>query len=259
MAQISDTHVGGPISGSGERLSLAVSEINSMGLQPDLVLLTGDLTHDGSSDQWSELKHRLAKLNAPWEVIPGNHDGAISEIAGHRAIDAGPVRLVLVDTSNGGLDQDDAEWLDSELSSHSNRRVVIAIHHPPFETGIWWMDCVGLVGIEVFEGVVRGHANVEKVLSGHIHRLIQTNWGSCSLWVCPSTYVSVVGDLDPNHDPAESAEGPTFSLHAFTSGGVISHLIPAGAEAKRQSIGRHAPDFIESVRKTQALRPSSYK
>ncbi len=259
MAQISDTHVGGPISGSGERLSAAIDEINSMGLQPDLVLLTGDLTHDGSSDQWSELKQRLAKLNAPWEVIPGNHDGAIDEIAGHRAIEAGPVRLVLVDTSNGVFDKDDAEWLEFELSSQPSRRVVIAIHHPPFETGIWWMDCVGLLGIEVFEAVVRRHANVEKVLSGHVHRLIQTNWGSCSLWVCPSTYVSVVADLDPKHDPAESAEGPTFSLHAFTSGGVISHLIPVGAAAKRQSIRQHAPEFIESVRKTQTARYSSYQ
>ena len=98
------------------------------------------------------------------------------------------------------------------------------------------------------------------VLSGHVHRLIQTTWGSCSLWVCPSTSVSVAADLDPTHAPAETAEGPTFSLHAYTGtgSGLVSHVVPVGSAAIRAPIDQHAPDFVTWVRGVQESRPSLF-
>lgn len=258
IAQLTDTHIGGPNEGSGERLSLALEEIGAMTRPPDLVLLTGDLTHNGTSEEWHEFQERLSVLNVPWEAIAGNHDRGITELSGHRAIDAGPLRLVLLDTSNDTFDEEDATWLDAELSANADRTTVIALHQPPFETGIWWMDCVGLKGMALFESVVRPHHQVIQVLAGHIHRLIQTNWGGCSLWVCPSTSVSVAADLDPLHDPAETAEGPSFSLHAYVGSGVVSHLVPVGAQAARNLIKEHAPDFITWVTGVQADRESQF-
>lgn len=258
IAQISDMHIGGPTVGSGERFSMAIDEVNSMSLPPELVLLTGDLTHNGTPAEWNEIRERIKKLRVPWEAIPGNHDRNIAELAGHRAIDAGPLRLILVDTSNDVFSPDDALWLDAELNSHPERPTIIAIHQPPFETGIWWMDCVGLEGAELFEPVVRRHPQVIKILSGHVHRLIQTNWGSCALWVCPSTSVSVAADLDPNHDPAETAEAPTFSLHAYTGSGIVSHLLPVGPPAARSFIEQNAPDFIKWARGVQLTRESLF-
>jgi 3',5'-cyclic AMP phosphodiesterase CpdA len=55
IAQLSDTHIGGPNAGSGERFSMALSEINQMSSRPDLVLLTGDVTHNGTIEEWTEL------------------------------------------------------------------------------------------------------------------------------------------------------------------------------------------------------------
>jgi 3',5'-cyclic AMP phosphodiesterase CpdA len=258
IAQLSDIHIGGPSRGSGERFSQAIDEINAMTRRPDLVLLTGDLTHNATREEWDELQERLGCLTVPWEAIPGNHDRGIEEIAGHRAIDAGPLRLVLVDTSADEFGPDDASWLDRELSARPEQPTVIAVHHPPFETGIWWMDCVGLGGSERFEEVVRRHPHAIKVLSGHVHRPIQTAWGGCSLWVGPSTSVTVAADLDPGHDPAESAEPPMFSLHAYTGQGIISHLVPVGPVAARSPIEQHAPDFVRWARDVQAGRPSLF-
>lgn len=258
IAQLSDIHIGGPNVGAGERFSMALDEINAMTLRPDLVLLTGDLTHNGTTTEWDELRHRLKALQVPWEAISGNHDRKISELAGHRAIDAGPLRLVLLDTSHDTFETADATWLDRELAAHPDRPTVIAIHQPPFETGIWWMDCVGLKGIERFEPIVRQHRQVIKILSGHVHRLIQTNWDGCSLWVCPSTSSSVAADLDPAHSPAETAEAPTFSLHAYTAAGIVSHLIPVGPPAERAPIDRNAPDFVKRVRGVQDTRQSLF-
>lgn len=225
-----------------------------MARQPDLVLLTGDNTHQSTDDEWAEVKDRLSVLRAPWVAINGNHDPTIEETSGHRSMQAGPLRLVLVDSSNEVFGEDDAAWLDAELSQHTDTPTVIAIHHPPFETGIWWMDCVGLKGGDSFERVVRSHAQVIKVLSGHVHRLIQTSWGGCSLWVCPSTSVAVAIDIDSGHEPAETAEPPAFSLHLYTGQGIVSHLIPVGPTAVRSPIGKHAPEFVEWVRGVQESR-----
>ncbi len=258
IAQLSDIHIGGPNAGSGERFSTALREINQMSSRPNLVVLTGDVTHNGTIEEWTELRERLSELLVPWEAIPGNHDRTIADLAGHRAIDAGPLRLILLDTSSDVFSTEDSNWLDNELAQRPGDPTVIAIHQPPFETGIWWMDCVGLKGAELFESVVRRHACVIKVLSGHIHRLIQTNWGPCSLWVCPSTAVSVAADLDPGHDPAETAEAPTFSLHAYTGRGIVSHLVPIGPPAVRSPIVNSAPAFVKWVRGVQENRESLF-
>lgn len=258
IAQLSDIHIGGPNAGSDERLSMAVAEINRMTRKPDLVLLTGDLTHNGSRAEGAELNARLAALAAPWAAIPGNHDRQIEEIAGHRTMTAGPLRLVLLDTSSDVFTAADAAWLDAALSAEPDAPTVIAIHQPPFETGIWWMDCVGLKGADLFEAIVRRHGQVLKVLSGHVHRLIQTSWGSCSLWVCPSTSVAVAVDLDPTHEPAETSEPPAFSLHAYTERGIVSHLVPIGQAAQRSPIEPNAPEFVRWVRGVQAERESLF-
>lgn len=254
IAQLSDIHIGGPVPGSGERFSSALAEIEAMTRPPDLVLLTGDLTHHGRDREWAELNERLAGLTVPWIAMPGNHDQAIAELAGHRSLDAGPLHLALVDSAREVFGADDAAWLDADLSAHAGTPTVVAIHHPPFDTGIWWMDCIGLEGAPLFEQVIRRHPQVMKVLSGHVHRLIQTSWGGCSLWVCPSTSVSVAVDLDPGHHPAETAEAPTFSLHAFTGSGIVSHVVPVGAPAARNPLGPNAEPFIERIRAVQAER-----
>lgn len=259
IAQVSDVHIGGVHEGAGERFSAAIAEINAMTRPPDLVLLTGDLTDHGSAAEWQELLERLTVLQRPWEAISGNHDKGVPELAGHRSVRAGPLHLVLLDTSDDVFSESDAVWLDAELHAHADTPTVIAIHQPPFETGIWWMDCVGLKGREEFERVVRTHPQVIKVLSGHVHRVIQTNWGSCSLWVCPSTARAVAADLDPEHGPAETAEPPSFSLHAYTGDGIVSHVIPVGESASRRLIEPFVPDFVRWARGVQATRVSAFR
>ncbi len=258
IAQLSDVHIGRRRGGTGERFAQTIDEINAMSRQPDLVLVTGDLTETGEPAEWAEFNRSIDALRAPWEAIRGNHDRGIEPLAGHRGTDAGPLHLVLVDSSSDEFTVDDADWLDGHLRGHAERPTVIAIHHPPFESGIWWMDCVGLRGADRFEEVVRRHHQVRHVMSGHVHRPISTNWAGCMLTVCPSTAASVAGDLDPEHDPAETAEPPMIAVHAYVGDTVVSHVIPAGASASRVSIAEVAPAFVTWARAQQANRPSAF-
>lgn len=258
IAQISDLHIGGPRAGNGERFSQAIESINAMTRQPDLVLVTGDITQVGDDAEWAEFHERIAALRPPWDALRGNHDLRVTDLVGHRALDLGSLRVVLLDTSSDEFTDADAVWLDAELGACVGRPTVIAIHHPPFETGIWWMDVVGLRGADRFEAVVRRHSHVRHVMSGHAHRPITTGWAGCIVTVCPSTAVSVAGDLDPAHDPAETDEPPMIALHAYLADTVVSHVVAVGPAAERSSIASKAPEFVAWARQQQATRPSPF-
>jgi 3',5'-cyclic AMP phosphodiesterase CpdA len=98
IAQLSDVHVGGPHAGSGERFSEAIAELNAMHRRPDLVLLTGDNTHNGTEEEWEEFTRRLSALDAPWEAIngeprPGDRGRHRTPCRGGRAAAIGARRL----------------------------------------------------------------------------------------------------------------------------------------------------------------------
>lgn len=258
IAQISDVHIGGRVVDAGARFSQAIEAINAMGRQPDLVLVTGDMTESGTEAKWHEFLTLLAPLRAPWDLVRGNHDRNVHAYVGHRAVEVGELHVVLLDTSSDEFTDDDARWLDEHLGSHPDRSTVIAIHQPPFETGIWWMDCVGLGGADRFEAVVRRHPQVRHVMSGHVHRPITTAWAGCLLTVCPSTAVLVAGDLDPAHDPAETLEPPMIAVHAYVGDTVVSHVVAVGEAGSLVSIGERAPEFVGWARGVQAGRTSSF-
>jgi 3',5'-cyclic AMP phosphodiesterase CpdA len=257
IAQISDVHIGGPRAGAGERFSQAVDAVNAMTRQPDVVLVTGDVTENGTDAQWDEFTRRAAALRAPLEVLRGNHDQSIASCSGHRAADVGHIRLVLLDSSTEVFSDEDAAWLDRELAAHTGRATAIAIHHPPFETGIWWMDCIGLSGAELFEAVVRRHGHVRHVMSGHVHRPITTTWDGCLLTTCPSTSVAIAADLDPAHDPGETDEPPMIALHAYVDDSVVSHVFTVGPTSARTPLA--GIGFVAHVRELQAQRASPFE
>ena len=79
FAFLTDIHI---VEGSPnvENLTLAVNEINLSDV--DLVIVTGDITNDGSDAELYLAKSILDKLTKPSLVIPGNHETNWSESAG---------------------------------------------------------------------------------------------------------------------------------------------------------------------------------
>ena len=76
------------------------------------------------------------------------------------AVDVGAIRVLTLDTivpmkSEGALDAERLSWLDAQLAACTDRPVVIAMHHPPFETLIGHMDEIGLMaGAPELEAIV---------------------------------------------------------------------------------------------------------
>ena len=71
LAILSDVHVT-PGNANEGKLREAVAEINAADV--DAVMLTGDLTNEGSDEQLRNIKGILDDITHPFYIIPGNHE-----------------------------------------------------------------------------------------------------------------------------------------------------------------------------------------
>ncbi len=146
---------------SARGLSVAVAYLAACAPAPNVALVTGDLVHDGPAEAYRRPADLLGGLPCPWHVIPGNHDDRASLRAAlpehaylgssgpcHYAVgDTGPLRLVGLDTRNGGgwLGPAQLSWLDARLAERARRPTVVFLHHHPVPSGIAEIDRMGLL------------------------------------------------------------------------------------------------------------------
>ena len=75
FAIIADPHLYSPKDHVFDKqLEDAVAQVNAMKVQPDFVMVMGDIAHQGEADQMAKGKAILSKLKAPIKSIPGEHD-----------------------------------------------------------------------------------------------------------------------------------------------------------------------------------------
>jgi len=248
IAQITDLHVTEPgalieaVVDANAMLRAAVDYLNQLDPRPEAVVATGDLADRGRPEEYAILRELLAPLDIPIYLLPGNHDerGPLTAtFADHTylprdggplcwVIDDHPVRIVGLDTTeverhDGVLDDARIEWLDGTLGARPEAPTMIAMHHPPFDTGVWWMDCVGLRDRERFQETVRRHPQVRRVISGHVHRAVQTTWGETLVSVAPSTAHQVGLDLLVGEQASLTSEPPMLTLIDWRDDVIVNH------------------------------------
>jgi Calcineurin-like phosphoesterase len=188
FVQLSDTHVGysGPQNPMGTAaFERAIEVINTLPRQPDLVLFTGDLTHDTekpgeNADRMRLFKQIAGRLRAPLvKVVPGEHDagldgGALFRDAfgeTHYAFDHKGVHFVALDNVSlprPDVGSDQLAWLRKDLSRFpTTAPIVVFTHRPLFDLRPDWEWFTG-DGDEVMN-LLAPYENVT-VLYGHIHR-----------------------------------------------------------------------------------------
>lgn len=255
LAQLSDPHIRQPGQLTYRRidtapfLARAVAHLGQLPQTPDAVLITGDLCDFGRAEEYAHLRSLLAPLAMPVWLLPGNHDerdalrqafpehtwlGAPGSGAVNYSVALGPLQLIALDTSvagkaHGELDDAQLDWLAAELDRQAARPVLVALHHPPFRTLIGHMDRQGLLrGADRLAAIIARHANVERVLCGHLHRSIQVRFAGTLALTAPSPAHHVRLDLAPDAASAWTLEPPALLLHAWDGERVVSHLQAIG-------------------------------
>jgi Icc protein len=255
IGQITDIHIGfdreDPSEANLLRLEKVLGHMASLTTRPDLLLLTGDLTEHGDADSNARLVEALKALPVPAWPIPGNHDlrdtllaafPAVTPMAGgfvQYAVDLGGLRLVMLDTlevgrHGGAFCPARAAWLADELARHPDQPTLIAMHHPPFATGIPWMDAeAGEPWVNRFADAIAGHDQIVMIATGHVHRPSFTQWRGKPAMVCPSSAPMVGLDFRPISGEAPDGRAlitddvPAYALHRWDGAQMVSHVIHA--------------------------------
>jgi len=183
FVQLSDTHVGHPLGTNA--FERAVDMINRLDPQPDLILFTGDLTHD-SEDPAEHAKRMKSFQSIAGRLrvrnrfhVPGEHDAALDggtlfrEHFGdaHYSFDHRGVHFVGIDNVSEGKPQVGKEqiaWLRRDVARFGHTTpIVVFTHRPLFDLKPDW-EWFTTDGDEVMN-VLAPYDNVT-ILYGHIHR-----------------------------------------------------------------------------------------
>jgi 3',5'-cyclic AMP phosphodiesterase CpdA len=256
IGQLSDIHIGFDRKADPEdnlvRLRAALARMVAAPQRPDLLLLTGDLTEFGDAESFATLAATVATLGIPCWPIPGNHDlretliAAFPQVAMvdgfiHYAIALDGLRILMLDTfepgrHGGAFCAARAQWLSAELAAHPDTPTFIAMHHPPFATGIAWMDPnPDEPWLARFANAIAGHTQIVAITCGHVHRGAATQWHGHTAVICPSSAAAVALDFSPL-DPATADnrvlitdEPPGFVLHQWDGTRLTSHILTTSA------------------------------
>lgn len=181
--------------------------IASLDPTPDLLLLTGDLSQDGSPVSYQRLAQSLNTLDPviPTYGVGGNHDhfpsfehglqgGLIS--ATTKEIYLNPwVFLLLhspvVNQVYGSFTENELVFLQERLddSAKAGHFVVIACHHPPFLIDSPWLDESRLQNTHLFFELLDHYPHVRLVLFGHVHQEVYYYRRGLNYLGCPSTCI----------------------------------------------------------------------
>lgn len=245
ILHISDTHIaaqGALVSGrldTGASLRALVKRVEGMRAQLgpiDGLLVSGDLSEDGSPGSYQLFKDILAPLDLPLFIIPGNHDArealrdAFPELAHvpskgpvNWSTQVGDVCLIGLDTlvegSGGGLlGEATLAYLADRLQRAGDTPVLLAMHHPPFQSGIPFMDDIGLQGIEALTDVLSRHKGEVRIVCGHIHSMMVATVAGHVAVSSPSPCSVFDYDLRPDAPIGFLDQEDGFLIHRWQNG-----------------------------------------
>ncbi|QNT69795.1 phosphodiesterase [Defluviicoccus vanus] len=258
IAQISDLHLracGRPLHGAIDTEAAVVACIDHLlrlHPRPNVVLATGDLVDLGRPEDYALLYDHLARLPMPVLLIPGNHDDRAGLAAAfadyaymprdgfiHYAIEDWPLRLLGLDTllpgeMGGGLCAERLRWLADRLAEQPERPTLLFMHHPPFVTGIRFLD-TPFVGAEAMAAIVRQHPQVRQIVCGHLHRAVHHSWAGTTAAIAPSVVYQMSLALNDGESFYLLNQPSAMSLYLWSGEGApVGYLSLIGMTENRQ-------------------------
>ncbi len=187
IAQVTDTHLFAEADKSlfglptAHSLQAILAQVQL--LQPDLLLLTGDLSQDETATAYERLRDLVSPLSIPAYWLPGNHDNPevvakildSPPISAQKSFTAGGWQFLLLNSQipgqvGGYLSPESLDWLDSQLTSSSDKPTLIGLHHQPLAVDSAWIDGSKVANAEELLGILDNHPQVKLVIFGHIHQ-----------------------------------------------------------------------------------------
>ena len=243
ILQLTDPHVGADWQPADplDTLRAVIAAVRALPQTPAVALVTGDLTNGGSDEDYARLAAVLAELGLAVHVLPGNHDDRAAlrrhfDVGGRGAdpiqyaLELDGLRVLMLDTLRPG--EDDGElgperlaWIATELEARPRVPTLLAMHHPPFRSGLRDMDRYALAAEDrrAVDALVTEHPQVCGVIAGHVHRAMSAAVGGRPAVTVPSTYCQLGLDFEAERLQMV-AEPVGFALHTLVDGRLVCHV-----------------------------------
>jgi Icc protein len=206
--------------------------------QPDLLLVTGDLSEDGSAASYKTLKKIFAQVGAPALALPGNHDEPVLlaqhfptslvdsiKVTKHGAWQIIRLNSCLPGKPHGRLSEDTLTQFEKALEEDTGRPRLVALHHQPLTAGSPWIDKYRLMDAEPFLRLVKRHPDIKAVVWGHIHQPFEAKLYGTLMLGAPS---SVANSLPGKETFTLDEKGPACRwLELRPDGNTSSEVVRA--------------------------------
>ena len=251
IAQICDIHIGFAPDDRPEELNhirfrATLDRILSGPNEPDMLVVSGDMTDRGDIASFEKTARLLADCPFPVWPMVGNHDSregllhAFPQVRAdngfiHYVIERDGIRIVLLDTfepgrHGGAFCEARQAWLAAQLDAAPGTPTLIFMHHPPVVSGIQWMDPdPGEDWVRRFGEAVEGRRQILAIHCGHLHRPLATTFRGIPLHVTPSVAPLVALDLRsidedrPDGRDLITTEPPTYAIHRWDGANLVTH------------------------------------
>ncbi len=187
---------------------------------PDLVLLTGDVSEDASAASYARVAVRLGTLGAPVLALPGNHDDPqmmkqhfpLGPWDGPGLFELGRWLVVALDSTSPGkisgvFSQQNLERFDACMRRSRAEHALVALHHQPVPVKAPWIDRYALEEPERFLNYVDREKRVRCVAWGHVHQAFSSDRKGVSFLGAPS---SAANSLPETQKFTLDMTGPSF-------------------------------------------------
>lgn len=171
--------------------------------QPDVILLTGDLSQDCSIKSYKNLAKFLStSFDCPILWLPGNHDDpkkmkkvfAKTQLHNEKVFRFNNWQIILLNSHSPGNDHGyltkiELNWLKKCLKEKPDLHTLVALHHHPIPVNAKWLNNLGLKNSKAFLKIIDNSKKIRCILWGHIHQKHETTRLGKHYLATPSTCI----------------------------------------------------------------------
>ena len=205
IIQITDPHLfanaDGKLKGVPTRKSLnaVLERIKAQYNDFECLLVTGDLTQDGSEASYQYLKEALTVFERPCFWLCGNHDEPeimtqLFPEAMEKRVEMNNWQILLLNSQvygsiHGHLAETELAFLEKNLAQYPQLNTLIALHHHPETIQSRWMDEIALDNPSELKRIINKYQQVKVIIHGHTHQHREYSLTKIPLLATPSTCI----------------------------------------------------------------------
>ncbi len=210
IVQLSDPH----LMAAGDELMLGVNTDQCFTKvltacqqhQPNLLVLTGDLSGCESPNSYQRLAEYLRQVSTAAVWLPGNHDDASAMQAFATEFMPGSYvmgnwQVILINSAvprkiGGNIAAAQMQLIKQTLAASTADHVLFAVHHQVVNVGCAWIDSQKVANAEQLFELAAADGSVRGIIHGHTHQEFAGEVNGIKVLGAPSTWVQFAQNSD---------------------------------------------------------------